>query len=210
MAIDTKKTSDNNEAFESEGEVDLEAELISALCVLRKARRKNKLLKEEVTKLKEKVQNPNEINQTITNLMIQLEEARRIEEALVEQLEENLKVKENLEAEIVSLRKDLQKRDLNKKFEMSSKMLDQILSSQKSFHEKSGLGYKQQEDNESSSSMKARKETKPSNYANIIQETLKDEEGMHQQKPLVDKEVRREGQDFRKNCFFTRTFHSQV
>ena len=75
--------------------------------------------------------------------MVQLEEAKMIEESLAKQLEENLRVKENLEAEIISFRKDLQKRDLNQSFENRSKILDQILSSQKYFHDKHRFGYKQ-------------------------------------------------------------------
>ena len=173
--------------------MDLEAEFISALCDLRKARKKNKLLKEEVRELKEKAQNtnkvPKEVYHAIVNLMVQLEESKRIEEALAEQLKENLRVKENLEAEIVSLRKDLQKRDLNQSFGNSSKILDQILNNQKSFRDKYGLGYKQQDDNEGSSLMTARNEAKPRTYADSIKETIKKEEGRCQQKPPVVEKI---------------------
>lgn len=130
-----------------------------------------------------------EVDQTIANLMVQLEESKRIEEALFGQLEENIKVKDNMEVEIVSLGKDLRKRDLNQSFRNSSKILDQIFSSQTSFCDKSGLGYKQQDDNEGSSFITSRKETNPRNYANTIKETLKEEEGMIQQKQSVDEEV---------------------
>jgi hypothetical protein len=44
--------------YEEEGEVDLEAELISALSDLKRERKKNKSLKEELIKLKEGSQNP--------------------------------------------------------------------------------------------------------------------------------------------------------
>jgi hypothetical protein len=66
--------------------VDLEAELISALSDLKRERRKNKSLKEELIKLKEGSQNPNknseEVQQIIINLKVQLEEAKVIEETL--------------------------------------------------------------------------------------------------------------------------------
>jgi hypothetical protein len=48
----------------------------------------------------------------ITNLKVQIEEDKRIEEALKEQLEEKDKMNGNLEAEFVTLRKDLQKKNM--------------------------------------------------------------------------------------------------
>jgi hypothetical protein len=47
----------------------------------------------------------------------------------------------NLEAEIVTLRKDLQ----NKNMQNNSKVLDDIINNQKLHHDKSGLGYNQKE-----------------------------------------------------------------
>jgi hypothetical protein len=46
-----------------------------------------------------------------------------------------------LEAEIVTLRKDLQKKNMQN----NSKVLDDIINSQKPHHDKSGLGYNQTE-----------------------------------------------------------------
>jgi hypothetical protein len=48
----------------------------------------------------------------ITNLKVQIEEDKRIEEALKEQLEEKDKIIGNLEAKIVTLRKDIQKNNM--------------------------------------------------------------------------------------------------
>jgi hypothetical protein len=73
----------------------------------------------------------------ITNLKVQIEEDKRIEEELKEQIEEKDKNIGNLEAETVTLRKDLQKKNMQK----NSKFLDDIISSQKTHHDKSGLGY---------------------------------------------------------------------
>jgi uncharacterized protein YigA (DUF484 family) len=132
----------DEEYYEEEGEVDLEAELINTLSELKRERKKNKSLKEELIKLKEGSQNPNseEVQQMIMNLKFQVEEARRIEETLKNQLEEKEKIKESLEAEIVSLRKELQKKDMQQN---NTKILDEIISSQRPYYDKSGLGYKQ-------------------------------------------------------------------
>jgi vacuolar-type H+-ATPase subunit H len=76
-----------------------------------------------------------------TNLKVQIEENKIIEEALKEHLEEKDKIIGNLEAEIVTLRKDLQKKNMQNR----SKVLDDIINSQKYHHDKSKLGYNQTE-----------------------------------------------------------------
>ena len=53
MAIDTKQVIDDHEGSKEEGEVDLEAELISELEEINKERKKKKLLKKELSKIKE-------------------------------------------------------------------------------------------------------------------------------------------------------------
>ena len=96
--------------------MNLEEEFISALSDLRIERKKNKSLSEELSKLKEGFQNPSKCSEeamkTIIDLNIQLEEAKFTEETLRRQLEENNKITKNMEAEIVSLRKELQKKDI--------------------------------------------------------------------------------------------------
>jgi hypothetical protein len=67
-----------------------------------------------------------------------------------------------LEAEIVTLRKDIQKKNMQN----SSKFLDDIISSKKSHLDKSGLGYNQTE--KGSSSKRKEQETNKKNYAEII------------------------------------------
>ena len=47
MEINSNEVLNSDEEYESEGEVDLEVELISALKDLKKARKENKVLKEE-------------------------------------------------------------------------------------------------------------------------------------------------------------------
>jgi vacuolar-type H+-ATPase subunit H len=77
----------------------------------------------------------------ITNLKVQIEEDKIIEETLKEQLEEKDKIIGNLEAKIVTLRKDIQKKNMRN----IPKVLDNIINSKKSHHDKSGLGYNQTE-----------------------------------------------------------------
>ena len=68
----------------------------------------------------------------------------------------------NLEAKIVTLRKDIQ----NKNMQNSSKVLDDIINSQNPHHEKSRLGYNQTE--KGSSSKKIEQETYPKSYVETI------------------------------------------
>jgi cystathionine beta-lyase family protein involved in aluminum resistance len=80
------------------------------------------------------------------------QEDKRIEEALKEQLEEKDRIIANLEAEIVTLRKDIQ----NKNMQNNSKVLDDIINSQKSHFDKTGLGYNKTEKGSSSKTNRAR------------------------------------------------------
>jgi hypothetical protein len=98
----------------------------------------------------------------ITNLKFQIKEDKRIEEALKEQLEERDMIIGNLEAEIVTLRKDIQKKNMQK----NSKVLDDIISSQNPHHDKFGLGYNQTE--KGSRSKTTEQETYPKIYAETI------------------------------------------
>jgi hypothetical protein len=141
-----------------EAEVDYREELLCAIEVIRREKKKNKKLQEELDK-KEDTQ---ELEQMITNLKVQIEEDKRIEEALKEQLEGRDKIIGNLEAEIVTLRKDLQKKNMQN----NSKVLNDIISSQKPHHDKSGLGYNQTE--KGSSSKTTEQETYPKIYAETI------------------------------------------
>jgi hypothetical protein len=99
----------------------------------------------------------------ITNLKVQIEEDKRIEEALKKQLEERDKIIGNLEAKIVTLRKDIQKKNMQN----NSKVLDDIINSQKPHHDKYELGYNQTENGSSS------KTTEQETYPKIYAETIK-------------------------------------
>jgi hypothetical protein len=68
----------------------------------------------------------------------------------------------NLEAKIVTLRKDLQKKNMKN----NSKVLNDIINSQKPHHEKYGLGYSQTK--KESSSKTIEQEKYPKKYAETI------------------------------------------
>jgi hypothetical protein len=116
----------------------------------------------EVIRRENKKKDTRELEQMITKLKVQIEEDKRIDKALKEQLEENDKIIGNLEAEIVTLRKDIQKKNMQN----SSKVLDDIISSQKSHLDKSRLGYNQTE--KGSSSKTTEQETNPKSYVETI------------------------------------------
>jgi hypothetical protein len=115
---------------------------LCAIGVIIREKKKNKKLQAELDK-KEDTQ---ELEQMITNLKVQIEEDKRIEEALKEKLEGRDEIIGNLEEEIVTLRKDLQKKIMQKR----SKFLNDIISSQKPHHDKFILGYNQTEKGSSS------------------------------------------------------------
>ena len=107
-----------------------------------KRKEEKKKLQEELEKKKD----TQELEQMITKLKFQIEEDKRIEEALKEQLEEKDKIIGNLEAEVVILRNDIQKKNMHN----SSKVLDDIINSQKSDFDKTGLRHNQTEKGSSS------------------------------------------------------------
>ena len=83
------------------------------------------------------------------DLKTQLEEAKRIEEALRDKLEEKEVTSQKHEFEIVNLRKRIEKSKHHEKFNSSSVklqdssiVLDNILDFQRSPLDKTGLGYK--------------------------------------------------------------------
>jgi hypothetical protein len=73
----------------------------------------------------------------------------------------------NLEADIVTLRKDLQKKNMQN----NSKVLDGIINNQKPHHDKSGLAYNQTQ--KGSSSKTTKQETYPKIYAETIKGDMK-------------------------------------
>jgi hypothetical protein len=91
-----------------EAEVDYREELMCVIEVIRREKKKTKKLQAELDK-KEDTQ---ELEKMITNLKVQIEEDKIIEEALKEHLEEKDEIIGNLEAKIVTLKKYLQKKNM--------------------------------------------------------------------------------------------------
>jgi hypothetical protein len=131
---------------------------MSSIEFIRRENKKNMKLQEELDKKKD----TQELEQMITKLKVQIEEDKRIEEEIKEQLERKDMIIGKLEADIATLRKDIQKKNMQN----SSKVLDDIISSQKSHFDKSGLGYNQTE--KGSSSKTIEQETNPKSYAETI------------------------------------------
>ena len=99
----------------------------------------------------------------------------------------NIKEKEKCEAEIVSPKNKLQMKDIAKGYDNSSKVLEQIISNQKSFFDKTDIGYKQNT-NEASSSMLTDNEKKPRRYAEVVKDSKNEEEIECQpEQPVLEK-----------------------
>ena len=113
--------------------------MVSALEELDKARKKNTLLKNELSRTREDIQDSTsfkELRQAYLNLNIQWEEAKVIEESLRKQLEEKEEIQAELEKEIMVLRRKLQKENTKQNFNRSTKILNQIIDSQRPINDK--------------------------------------------------------------------------
>jgi septal ring factor EnvC (AmiA/AmiB activator) len=76
--------------------------------------------------------------ETIVHLKTQIEEAKRVEELLKNQINENEESCHNLEDKVIGIRNKVEK---SNKLLNSSLILNEILESQRSPNYKSGLGY---------------------------------------------------------------------
>jgi hypothetical protein len=121
MAVKYSEKEDSEEEYEEveeefeedeeeieEANIDYREELICAIEFIRRENKKNKKLQVELENKKD----TQELEQVITKLNIQLEEDKLIEEALKEKLEEKDKIIGNLEVEVVTLRNDIQKKNM--------------------------------------------------------------------------------------------------
>jgi hypothetical protein len=107
--------------------------------------------------------------ETVVHLKTQIEEAKRIEELLKIQINENEYSCCKLEDEIVDLRKKLEK---SNKFLNSSRILDEILESQRPSCDKLGLRYKG-EDTHAKESTSKKHEVSPSKKEdNVAKKTI--------------------------------------
>jgi hypothetical protein len=105
--------------------------------------------------------------ETIVHLKTQIEEAKRVEELLKDQINEKEESCHKLEAEVVDLRK---KEEKSNKLLNSSRILDEILESQRSPCDKSRLGYKEEATHVESSTSK-KHEVSPSKKEDNVAKT---------------------------------------
>jgi len=84
----------------AEGEFNLEGELVNDLLETERLKKKNKTQKEYLLKDKVEVVEP---------LLLKLEESRKVQDSLNQQLIEEAQICEKLEGEIVLLKKELEK-----------------------------------------------------------------------------------------------------
>jgi hypothetical protein len=74
---------------------------------------------------------------------MQLKETKIIKEVIIKQLNEKQREFEKIQAEIVHMKKELEKGNNQSRFEDSSKILNDILNNQIPSSNNSGLGYDQ-------------------------------------------------------------------
>ena len=110
---------------DEESKVDIEARYMVAVHEIERCRKRNKVLKEKLSKYQE------ETNQIITDLRNQLQEAKKSEEGIAILLRKIIRNSEKLEKQITQLREGVDEKSIKSKFENNSRILDDILSSQR-------------------------------------------------------------------------------
>jgi hypothetical protein len=123
--------------LEDEEKVNLEEEFIHAIEELRKSKKQNKLLREQLLEFEETIKSRekevskiiSDSEQSIIELNTQLQETKRKEQILNKELNEKQQTYKILEDEIIQLKGKLEKGDIQSKFENSSKIMNNILSS---------------------------------------------------------------------------------
>ena len=121
MGLETQTSNSDSDVV---GEVDPRDEVVSALEELDKSRKKNK-----------------QSNLIISQLEAQLLESQKVEKDVNLQLKQRIQEFEKLAKEITQFKRKLDEGSIKSKFENSSRILDDILSSQKPSNDKFGLGF---------------------------------------------------------------------
>jgi hypothetical protein len=162
---DNKSTSsdDNDE----EDVVDIEGELIIALEEIDRLRIKNRKQKQLLTQFEKDSKKPDE---DFALLKVELEEAKKIEDILKQQLSEKKVMCEALEEEIVKTRKEMEKfkglYHQNLPSIKASEGLTSILNQQRNSKLKAGLGYEEGSSSDHPSNTESIKFVKSSNIDN--------------------------------------------
>ena len=122
-------------------------------------------LKRVVVEQEEEHEQKEEMKKIMSSMKQKIQEANRIEEKLEESLREKQLICEKMEAELIHLRKELDTKFVKKKYENSSKILDEIITAQRNPSNKNGLGYSKKEN-----------QVGPKSYATALRSTVKKEE----------------------------------
>jgi DNA repair exonuclease SbcCD ATPase subunit len=104
-----------------------------------------KEMKKEDDELSRNLADLKELRERNVNMKTQLEEAKRREEVVRNQLNEKEDSCHKMEGEVVNLRKKVEKSNTHVKFLNKYMTLDEILDSQRSPNDKSDLGYNKEE-----------------------------------------------------------------
>ena len=87
----------------------------------------------------------NTLEEQVQGLKIEVEEHKYIEESLQKKLEESNQEREALEAEAVSLCKEVKKGKIVENYANNSRELEELINNQRSYNGKTGLGYQEEE-----------------------------------------------------------------
>ena len=120
---------------DEESKVDIEAEWMAVVDEIEISRKINEVLKEKPSKYQE------ETNHILTNLRNQIQEAKKSEEDLIVLLRKRIQDSEKLEKKITQLIEGVDEKSIKSKFENISRILDDILSSQRPSSYRFGLGF---------------------------------------------------------------------
>ncbi len=118
--------------------MDYEGKVISALNDLQEERKKNKLLIREVNRLKQKLEEIREVKRELSQLRRQIEEVNETAEDIFDQLRERDILIKELKEKMAAVG---EKREHRSSQHSSSKTLDDVINSKKSYLDKTGLGY---------------------------------------------------------------------
>jgi hypothetical protein len=169
------KTQDDNHS-EDEEEVNLGEEFICAIEELRKSKKQNIILSEQLLEFEETIKSRekevskivSDSEQLIIELNTKLQETKRKEEILNKELNEKQQTCKILEVEIIQLKGKLEKGDIQAKFENNSKILNNILRSQRSSTNKTRLRY--------DPSIEQMNDKQPINYVDSLKNSIRREE----------------------------------
>jgi hypothetical protein len=112
-----------------------------------------------------------------------------------------------MEVEIVSLRKELQKKDIQLNFGNNTKIMDEIICNKKPFYDNYGLGYKKNNIDEGSSSMMIGNEAEKRSYENTIKGSIKKEECKPLKEDIHKQKIKKNQEEY---CAFKGTWNQQL